>query len=80
MMNSSAWSWMHDGSWQHMNRSDWQQLATTMMGTGLSFGSGDGWSVGAALAAVFGGLGLVAVGAVAVLRPWRRHRPGSTPT
>ena len=80
MMSSSAWSWMHDGSWQHMNRTDWQQLATTMMGTGLSFGSGDGWSTWAVLAAVFGGLVLVAVITVAVLRgPWRGHPPGPTP-
>jgi hypothetical protein len=77
MMGSSAWSWMHDGGWQHMSRGDWRQLAATMMGTGVSSGSGDGWSTWAVLAAVLGGLLLAGAIATAVVRrPRRPHLPG----
>jgi hypothetical protein len=72
MMSSSAWSWMHDGAWQHMSRADWRQLATTMMGPRTSFGSEGGWSTGAVLATVLGGLALAAVILMAVLRRSRR--------
>ena len=81
MMASGDFAWMRDGAWRHMSRTDWQRLANSWMGPGMMSRT-DGWSTGAVLAVVLGGLALGGLAMYAVLRrPWRRRRsPGPAAT
>ena len=74
MMASGDLAWMRNGAWQRMSRTDWQRVASSWMGPGMMSRS-DGWSTGAVLAVVLGGLALGGLVMYAVLRrPWRRRR------
>jgi hypothetical protein len=77
---SGDFAWMRDGAWRHMSRTDWQRVGSSWMGSGMMSRTG-GWSTGAVLAVVLGGLALGGVAMYALLRrPWRRHRsPGPAP-
>ena len=74
---SGDFAWTRDGAWRHMSRTDWQPVGSSWMGPGTMSRTG-GWSTGAVLAVVLGGLALGGVAMYALLRrPWRRHRsPG----
>jgi hypothetical protein len=75
MMASGDFAWMRDGAWRHMSRADWQRVGSSWMGPGMMSRS-DGWSTGAVLAVVLGGLALGGLAMYALLRrPRRRHRP-----
>ena len=81
MLASGDFAWMRDGAWRHMSRTDWQRVGRARMGPGMMSRTG-GWSTGAVLAVVFGGLALAGLAIYALLgRPWRRHRsPGPAAT
>lgn len=75
MMNSRGYTWMHDGTWQHMSRTEWRHVGASWMGAGMMGGGHhDGWSTGAMVAWMLGGLLLIAlIVALVVVRPWRRR-------
>ena len=81
MMASGDFAWMRDGAWRHMSRTDWQRVGSAWMGPGMMSRT-DGWSTGAVLAVVLGGLALGGLAMYALLgRPWRRRRsPGPAAT
>jgi hypothetical protein len=81
MMASGDFAWMRDGAWRHMNRTDWRRVANSWMGPGMMSRT-DGWSTGAVLAVVLGGLALGGLAMYAALRrPWRHRRsPGPAAT
>jgi hypothetical protein len=72
MLSSTDWSWMLGGAWQNMSRQDWQRLQHQLLGTNAT--SHHGWSTVATMAAILGGILLVTVAIVAVIR-----RPFSRP-
>lgn len=81
MMSSRGYTWMRDGTWQHMSRTEWRHVGASWMGPGMMGGTHhDGWSTGAMVAWMLGGLLLVAlIIALVVTRPWRRREPPSPP-
>ncbi|HEX5619553.1 MAG TPA: hypothetical protein VFX51_14125 [Solirubrobacteraceae bacterium] len=81
MMASADFAWMRGDGWRHMSRADWQRVASSWMGPGMMSRT-DGWSTGAVLAVVLGGLALGGLAMYAVLRrPWRpRRSPGPAAT
>lgn len=81
MMASGDFAWMRNGAWRQMSQADWQRVGTAWMGPGMMSRT-DGWSTGAVLAVVLGGLALGGLVMYAVLRrPWRRGRsPGPAAT
>jgi hypothetical protein len=73
MMSSANWSWMMGGAWQNMTRQDWQRLQHRLLHTNIDPTSHHGWSMAAIMAAVLGGLVLVSLAIVGVIRrPFRR--------
>ena len=79
MMSSSNWSWMMAGAWQNMTRQDWQRLQHQLLGSNTNNPSHHGWSMAAMIAAVLGGLVLVTLAIVAIIRrPFRRPPAAST--
>lgn len=75
MMASGDFAWMRNGAWRHMSRADWQRVGSSWMGPGMMSRT-DGWSTGAVLAVVLGGLALGGLAMYAMLRrPRRRRRP-----
>jgi len=81
MMASGDFAWMRGDAWRHMSQTDWQRVASSWMGPGMMSRTG-GWTTGAVLAVVLGGLALGGLVIYAVLRrPWRRRRsPGPAAT
>jgi hypothetical protein len=81
MMASGDFAWMRDGAWRHMSRTDWHRVGSSWMGPGMMSRTG-GWSTGAVLAVVLGGLALGGLAMYTMLgRPWRRLRsPGPAAT
>jgi TRAP-type C4-dicarboxylate transport system permease small subunit len=78
MMSSGNWSWMMGGAWQNMTRQDWQRLQHQLLDTGTNTTSHDGWSMAAMMAALLGGLVLVSLVIVAVIRrPFSRPPTGA---
>jgi hypothetical protein len=75
MMSARGYTWMHDGTWQHMSRAEWRRVGASWMGAGMmSGGRHDGWSTGAMVAWMLGGLLLIAlIVALVVTRPWQRR-------
>jgi hypothetical protein len=80
MMSSGNWSWMMGGAWQKMTRQDWRRLEHHLLGTPLNTTSHRGWSMVAMMAAVLGGLLLVSVAIVAVIRHPFRRPPAAAPS
>ncbi len=80
MMNSGDWSWMMGGAWQNMTRQDWQRLQHRLLGTNINTTSHHGCSTVAMMAAVLGGLVLVSLAIVAVIRRPFRRPPTASPS
>jgi hypothetical protein len=78
MMSSGNWSWMMGGAWQNMTRQDWQRLQHQLLGTSTS--RHHGWSMAVMMAAALGGLVLVSLGMVAVIRRPFRRPPTAAPS
>jgi hypothetical protein len=71
MMGSGDWSWMMGGAWQNMTRQDWQRLQRRLLGA--SAGRGSGWTPVAIVAVTLGGVLLIALAILALIRrPFRR--------
>ena len=80
MMSSGDWSWMMGGAWQHTTRQDWQRLQHQLLGTNINTTGHHGWSTVAMMAAVLGGLVLVSLAIVAVIRRPFRRPPAASPS
>jgi hypothetical protein len=80
MMSSSNWSWMMGGAWQNMTRQDWRRLQHQLLGTSTNTTSHHGWSMAAMMAAVLGGLVLVSLAIVAIIRRPFRRPPAASPS
>lgn len=70
-MLGSGYGWMRDGAWRQMTRADWQRAGAYMMGAGWMADPGGGWSTGAVIGLVLGGLALGGLVGYLVLA----HRP-----
>ena len=66
MMGSGDWSWMMGGAWQNMTRQDWQRLQRRLLGA--SAGRGSGWTPVAIVAVTLGGVLLIALAILALIR------------
>lgn len=79
MMSSGDWSWMMGGAWQHMTRQDWQRRQQQILGSGAGTTRHNGWSAIAITAACLGGIILVALAILAVIRRPFRRPPTAAP-
>ena len=79
MMSSGNWSWIMGGAWQSMTRQDWQRLQHQLVGTNINRTSHHGWSMAAMMAAILGGLILVSLAIVALIRRPFRRPPAAAP-
>jgi hypothetical protein len=68
------------GTWQNMTRQDWQRVQHQLLGTNTNTTSQHGWSMAAITAAVLGGLLLVTLAIVAVIRRPFRRPPAASPS
>jgi hypothetical protein len=78
MMSSGNWSWMMGGAWQHVTRQDWQRLQHQLLGTNTT--SHSGWSAAAMIATMLGGVLLVSLAILAVIRRPFRRPPTTAPS
>lgn len=77
-MGSARWAWMMGNGWRDMSRHDWQRLEQRMLGT--STGDDSGWSPVAIVDVTLGGVLLVAIAVLLVIRrPFRRPPASTTP-
>lgn len=79
MRGSGDWSWMIGGAWQNMTRPDWQRVQHQLLGTNSNT-SNHGWSTAAMMAVVVGGILLVSLAIVAVIRRPLRRPPAASPS
>lgn len=78
-MSSANWSWMMNSTWQHMTRQDWRRLQHQLLGANSNTPN-HGWSMAALMAAILGGILLVTLAIVAVIRRQLRRPPVASPS
>jgi hypothetical protein len=80
MMRSGDWSWMMGGAWQHMTRQDWQRRQQQLLGPGAGTMMNNSSSAIAIISACLGGIILVALAILAIIRRPFRRPPTPAPT
>lgn len=76
-MMHSDWSWM-TGGWQSMTRQDWRRVEQRLLGPRTVATSGGGWGAAAIVAVTLGGVLILALTVLAVIR-LASKRPPSGP-
>jgi hypothetical protein len=80
MMQSGDWSWMTGGAWQHMTRHDWQRRQQQLLGPGAGTNMHNGWSTTAIIAVCLGGILLVSLAILAIIRRPFGRPPTAAPS